>query len=209
MNVLEWIWSPHTGQRYWNGLVVSALAQGGVWLHIWLVCPVLVLSEVFKQDLFLLLHLCKVPTLKTYLLCPSPLVISQISWLSVNQTSKQQTFVVLQVLYPEVRNQHHCAESKCKPIHCFYQRPASQASLGSGLNPHVATSRCITTFSCLFKRHLSLNSRPRVNNPGYFILSHFCKDPICYLRSHLKRNRLGPVEASSQLYVPTPLELFS
>lgn len=113
------------------------------------------------------------------------------------------------MLYPEVRNQHHCAESKCKPIHCFYQRPASQASLGSGLNPHVATSRCITTFSCLFKRHLSLNSRPRVNNPGYFILSHFCKDPICYLRSHLKRNRLGPVEAISQLYVPTPLELFS
>lgn len=113
------------------------------------------------------------------------------------------------MLYPEVRNQHHCMESKHKPIHCFSQRPASQASLGWRVNPHVATSHCITTSSCLFKRHLSLNSRPHVNNPGYFILSHICKDPISYLRSHLRRNRLDPVGASSQLYIPTPLELFS
>lgn len=46
------------GQRYWNGLVMSVLAAHMV--------SMLISSEVFRQDLFLFLHLCKVPTFKIY-----------------------------------------------------------------------------------------------------------------------------------------------
>lgn len=94
-------------------------------------------------------------------------------------------------------------ESKHKPIRCFSQRPASQASLGSGLNPHMATSHCITTSLCLFKRpcHWILGPTSIIQDT---LSCHICKDPISYLRSHLRRNRLDPVGASSQLYTPHP-----
>lgn len=83
MTCVEMYLEPHMGKKYWNGLVMSVVVWERVWLHIWLVWPMLLLlsSKVFRQDLILLLHLLQVPTFKIDLFCPSPVVISQLPWL--------------------------------------------------------------------------------------------------------------------------------